>query len=344
METGEHERGRSCLLRVTRMLLAAVIIVFLAVSAVVVLSIERKTEWRHFRARETYCQGAMDTLAKQMSSLPRVYYERYFYRNEAVRAKPDHAPLTSDDLHFVMMSTYKYHETRVKPALDSWAQQVRHFVTVSDREDASVKAVTWPYFADRDGYRDAGLKSLYGLRDVVLDAIGDGVFAQTRWVVLVDDDTWLNVPHLVEFLAAFDHRFPVMFGYVLDYSAAGAPYEVEPPYVQGGAAIVLSHEAARILGPLVGTEVCPYTNYSDTTLGRCCWRHGVVPVHSSRFHWDGPPVLPWANTGDVKPLMAEVADAISYHYVKPEQQLELTLVAAEAHRTGSFRHKPLPTA
>ena len=61
-----------------------------------------------------------------------------------------------------------------------------------------------------------------------------------KWFLFVDDDTWINVPALLDYFGAYSETLPVAFGYVWDdVWARGAVYS-------GGAGIIMSRSAFRI--------------------------------------------------------------------------------------------------
>lgn len=279
--------------------------------------------------------------AASLTSERMVIFERRFVDAPcAVLPAGGSRAITTDDLVFVMMTHFRYHETRVASSLRTWAKDCPHFVVASDRADPLYRAITWPFFETRTGYFDAGLKPLFGLAHVMREP----ALSQKKWYVLVDDDTWINIPLLLDFLSKYNPEYPVMFGHVFDYGAMGPPYEVEPPYLQGGAGEVLSYAAASTLAPLLATDACPYANYSDTTIGRCAWANNVVTVHSSQFSWLAPRTL-WGDVNNERsygwPLMpAHIGDAISFHYVPPDRMDELTEIGNASWRVGKYRALP----
>jgi hypothetical protein len=60
-----------------------------------------------------------------------------------------------------------------------------------------------------------------------------------RWFVLADDDTWVNIPALLDFAARYDSRCPVVFGYV--WSKIWSDHDLD--YHSGGAGLLMSQEA-----------------------------------------------------------------------------------------------------
>lgn len=99
-----------------------------------------------------------------------------------------------------------------------------------------------------------------------------------RWVLLADDDTFIQVDSLLDFIARYDAEVPALFGYVLsDAHVLGYDYPC------GGAGMLLSAGAYDILAPrLLGD--CPLLAFNDLTLGFCAHSQGIPVIHHPGMH------------------------------------------------------------
>ena len=99
---------------------------------------------------------------------------------------------------------------------------------------------------------------------------------RTRWILRSDDDVYVKVPQLLEFLAPLDHREPLYIG------QAGRGRGVEEGklglgwhhnFCMGGPGVLLSSEALRLTAPLLPTCLASLvTQHEDVELGRCVTR------------------------------------------------------------------------
>lgn len=77
----------------------------------------------------------------------------------------------------------------------------------------------------------------------------------------VDDDTYVIVEHLKEFLSQFDHRKPYYLGF---------QFERNGRYHSGGSGYVLSNAAVKILAEkgFHNKTACPFSRYEDVGIGQ----------------------------------------------------------------------------
>ena len=101
---------------------------------------------------------------------------------------------------------------------------------------------------------------------------------KASWVLLADDDTFVQVEELLDFVSRYDAQLPVLFGYVLsDAHVLGYDYPC------GGAGMLLSASAYDLLAPRILTD-CPLLAFNDLTLGFCAHAQGVPMVHHHGMH------------------------------------------------------------
>ncbi|CAK9117583.1 unnamed protein product [Durusdinium trenchii] len=103
-------------------------------------------------------------------------------------------------------------------------------------------------------------------------------FPVPNWVVLADDDTFIHVDALLDFIAGHDPEVPALFGYILsDAHVLGYDYPC------GGAGMLLSFAAYDVLAPRLLAD-CPLLAFNDLTLGFCAHSQSVPVVHHPGMH------------------------------------------------------------
>ena len=142
--------------------------------------------------------------------------------------------LCRDDVGFIVMSSVDY-QHRMLAVQQTWARElapgavmfmnggVGGTVAPGNRGNINTKDVK---YEGRHSYYAAQSHQFLGIRS--------GRFnTEKKWVMLVDDDTLVNVAHVVRWLERFDPNDMLLLGHVL--AAYGC--------VWGGAGMVLSHAA-----------------------------------------------------------------------------------------------------
>ena len=192
----------------------------------------------------------------------------------AMRRAPALSPTRLSHV-YVMIMAGSVKRARAVALRQTWTQHMPHTLMVGDVSDASIGMVTLPELYNRSGYADAQQRSLRGLLEAVKLAPAD-----TRWVIMVDDDTWLNPLELLRFLRPLEWRLPVVLGYL--FEDPGIPlYQ----WVGGGSGMLLSMPAARVLAKeLYPSCFAAKADCNDYTLGECCWQHGIPQVRGLTVH------------------------------------------------------------
>ena len=157
---------------------------------------------------------------------------------------------------------------------------------------------------------------------VTADAIatslrGEALRGELDWVLLCDDDTFINVPALLSLLRenTLDAQLPLMFGNVFDRVTGNK----DLAFSAGGAGIIMSAVTARLLASALYTPLCPDVYLNDDSIGQCAVRLNVSNVHSALL-MNGLEGMRW-KTYDLTP---HKHTAISWHYITDDlaQQLQ----------------------
>ena len=106
------------------------------------------------------------------------------------------------------------------------------------------------------------------------------------WTLLVDDDSYVNVPHLLRYASRFNASRPYLFGHVLDgiWPAART--------LSGGAGMLLSRAALAAFGAALAARRMPLPprgTPNDEHIVRWARRLGVLCVHSNLFSYSSLP-------------------------------------------------------
>ena len=191
----------------------------------------------------------------------------------------------------------------------TWAKNVDNVLIFGDVNDAKVEMQTLPELAGKNNYFDAQHRQLHGL----VYALQNSTLAQLPWVLLVDDDSWVNIRELPSFLHGWNPDAPLLFAFIAT-QVANEPNRVWPA---GGAGMLLTREAARRLSEALYTPACPFEHFNDMTIGRCAWAIGIALVHSPLF-------VPEAETiFNSITAYGKMRSEVSIHRVTPARMAEL---------------------
>ena len=229
---------------------------------------------------------------------------------------------------------------RMRTALDTWLNDdVRsRAIFFSDMDDPALRMVTLPSLRDMWEFRFAQHRQLRGLRwlfnfttppalnasqqwetrdvdhlapvsDPVALALRDEVLrGEVQWVVLVDDDTFVNIPALLSFLRenTAASSLPLFFGNVFD-RVTGAK---DLAYSAAGSGIIMSVQAARMIARVIWTPVCLDVYLNDDSIGVCAVKLNITNVHTALLQ-NGLEGMYWKQY-ELKPFKQT---AITWHYI-----------------------------
>eukprot|EP00931_Biecheleriopsis_adriatica_P124412 TRINITY_DN99545_c0_g1_i1.p1 TRINITY_DN99545_c0_g1~~TRINITY_DN99545_c0_g1_i1.p1 ORF type:complete len:680 (+),score=128.62 TRINITY_DN99545_c0_g1_i1:32-2071(+) len=109
-----------------------------------------------------------------------------------------------------------------------------------------------------------------------------GLSPNTRWVVIIGDDVYVNLARLYYFLAAHtsadDH--PVMFSHVLSDTEV---YDFDMPCLNDGG-LILSRSAFDQLAKHASCKTCPFIGSDSMSLSYCSFYNAVPMVHVPGIH------------------------------------------------------------
>lgn len=253
----------------------------------------------------------LNMILSESRKLEKVIYYRNSWPNDFIDI---------EEVVFLMMSSKKNRLKALKSVI-TWLSLTRHFYIFADENDSSIPHfITLPELRGKSSYDDAQHRQLRGMKWL---RTHKPRLSNKNWFVLVDDDTWINIPALLHFLHHYSPELPVNFGFVWD-----DVWELGKSVQSGGAAMVLSRMAFHNLADNLYTDKIPFDKLNDVTLANGCKALGIVLVHSDKFHWNTVETVPKNDRLMVYP--PNYLQKISYHYINSlEMSMQMTCDVAK---------------
>lgn len=121
---------------------------------------------------------------------------------------------------------------------------------------------------------------------------------RTSWILRLDDNAYVNIPKLIQWLKSIDHQQPLYIGQGGTGRHNGPAIHFPPGkyFCMGGGGVILSQQTLGQLGPKLDQcfkSEC-LTNHEDVELGRCILTHvhiGCTNAYDSKilfYHHYGP--------------------------------------------------------
>ncbi|CAJ0564279.1 unnamed protein product, partial [Mesorhabditis spiculigera] len=248
--------------------------------------------------------------------------------DEMVEISPAADALPRSGSLFCYVLTSARHHARVPAVNETWLPRCDHgqFYTNAPIEIDGQLADTIPFstvFAGlEDKYENLFFKTIYALHYSYTHISRD-----FDWYFKADDDTYVVVENLREYLSHLDPNEPHFAGFRMKPS-------LENGYNSGGAGYVLSREAMRQFDGLLyrNTTTCPDDIYEDLGLARCLANIGIFPqdTRNSRgqqrfngYHYNdifgGWITNNWIFDPQITSLKAIGQDLISLHHIAPNE-------------------------
>lgn len=196
------------------------------------------------------------------------------------------------------------HQTKAKAVKDTWGRRCNKLVFISTTLDNDLDVLLVNVTEDRIhlwGKTQQGLKQVY-----------ENYGNDFDWFLKADDDTWIFMENLRNFLYAYSPDTPIYFGCKLK------PYV--PQGYMSGSGYVLSREAVRRFNEdaLIDDQKCwnGTEGNEDVEIGKCLYNVGVLAgdsrddINRSRF-------LPFPPDGLIRNLFGESwLDNTTYYEIK----------------------------
>ena len=155
---------------------------------------------------------------------------------------------------------------------------------MSDREQVSTGEETTDALRGRRGYWDAQARHFEGLR-LLYSRAGSAPLPQ--WTLLVDDDSYVIVRHLLRYASRFDASEPVLIGHALD-----KVFGPNTRTLSGGAGMLLSRAALARFGRALSEGEMPLPSRgvpNDQHIVHWARRLGVRLLHANALAYSALP-------------------------------------------------------
>jgi hypothetical protein len=227
-------------------------------------------------------------------------------------------------------------QSKAKAVLESWGEGIENLLLISDENNKDLGSIS---FDTVRGVPKSGMSvypddpsqqaQIWGMKYINSNDNYKHL-RHKKWFFIADDDSWVNIPALLDLISRYDSRCPVVFGYVWSKI-----WIEDLDYHSGGAGLLMTGDAFRILSEAFYTSECPFRQYHDITFGRCAWTKKVQIVHHRGFFYDPP-----ERSKDRHEMiwLPEIGEAISYHYVTAREMRMMTQYVNQR-----WQYRPLNT-
>jgi hypothetical protein len=200
-----------------------------------------------------------------------------------------------------IITTRKYRESRLKYILDTWYKDLEDVIIVTDEESNDLPMIK---FGDDDSYETNVPKNFFALN------IFGEKYNDFDWYMVLDDDTFLNYENLKKYLETQDKESIFMLG----HSNSGCfPQDPTLDYSSGGAGYVFNNNTMKLLSKIESRY--SLSRFADVNVGFYCRDNNIKIIDNILFNPSTPEAC---NVSE-----DNIKDAISFHYVIGEKQLEL---------------------
>jgi hypothetical protein len=154
-------------------------------------------------------------------------------------------------------------------------------------------------------------RSLRGLQ-YVLRTLDD---INLQWIYMADDDTYYEIRELVALVRPFRSEIPVIISH--QFRGRMRWTGTYDSHSSGGAGMLISISAARLLAAALYTDKCTYQRANDVTISHCSRKLKIPQVHfhSMQPDWDGFSAMP----AHALSSYSELGGAVSAHRLVPTE-------------------------
>ena len=257
------------------------------------------------RKQEDRAKPYLQDLLQMAAHTQKGYFLEHVLTEMLASRAPGMTTLKTRNVFFIIMCSSQ-NKDRIQNVVNGWLPWAPHHALVTDApvplDDQHMEHAARQVVVDVSEYNDqkhdpqsygaANLRHLVALKtlDPPLDV---------DWVALVDDDTFVNIPMLTQFVRQFPSTLPLAFGRVFEPLDGQTPTN-SSTWFSGGGGILLSRKAPDMISRHLFEHECPLVmGINDVTIGQCCSALGVAKVHSRMFQdVDIEPTHSYTNVDD----------------------------------------------
>lgn len=218
-------------------------------------------------------------------------------------------PVDIDEVAFLILGCKKLSH-RLLSQFQSWIPHTRHYFFFTDKPVKKLPNVIVISSNTADsfgsGYLSAGERHWQSV--LWLKREKPELLKKLKWMVLSDDDTWFNIPKLLDVLSNYNPDYNVAVGQVFHDL-----FTKNRTFLQGGSGMVFSRSASLAISNQLFKPWCRYNKHGDLSLWNCYKVAGTLLVHSDRFHQWSVELEKVENKYILKP--SQFVNAVSYHYI-----------------------------
>ncbi|XP_034460548.1 beta 3-glucosyltransferase a isoform X2 [Hippoglossus hippoglossus] len=184
-------------------------------------------------------------------------------------------PVNEADMFVAVKTCQKFHSERVPVIKKTWEKDALFLEYYSDHADPAIPTINLGVPNTERGH--------CGKTFAILQRYLSSTVPDTKWLLVVDDDTLISLPRLRVLLSCYDPSEPVCLGERYGYGLSQGGYS----YITGGGGMVFSREAVVQLlksGCKCYSDDAP----DDMVLGMCLNALGLPITHSPLFHQARP--------------------------------------------------------
>ena len=184
---------------------------------------------------------------------------------------------------------------RLQACVDTWALKKNVLVFSDENRGCSIKC------SDESGYAYCPQKVRYGMQYVKRMLV---MYGRIDWLFFCDDDTYVNVPRLEEYLSHKDENRTV-------YGNRISLYKKDPKlkYLSGGSGYAMKPETLELI--VQKLKKVKHTTFADVMVGYAIKKARLKLVDDGVFHMDGP----W----DYNYTIEEAGQKVTFHHLEPNQ-------------------------
>ncbi|XP_036392722.1 beta 3-glucosyltransferase a [Megalops cyprinoides] len=184
-------------------------------------------------------------------------------------------PVKKEDVFVAVKTCKKFHAERVPVVKKTWERHAALLEYYSDHADPTIPTIDLGVPNTERGH--------CGKTFAILERFVSNAVPQTKWLLIVDDDTLISLPRLWALLRCYDPSEPVCLGERYGYGLGQGGYS----YITGGGGMVFSRAAVT---RLLSSGCRCYSNDApdDMVLGMCLNALGLPVTHSPLFHQARP--------------------------------------------------------
>ncbi|XP_058490835.1 beta 3-glucosyltransferase a [Solea solea] len=188
-------------------------------------------------------------------------------------------PVHKEDIFVGVKTCKKFHSERVPVIKETWEKDALFLEYYSDHDDPSIPTINLGVPNTERGH--------CGKTFAILQRFLSSSVPNTKWLLIVDDDTLISLHRLRALLSCYDPSDPVCLGERYGYGLSQGGYS----YITGGGGMVFSREAVV---QLLNSGCKCYSNDApdDMVLGMCLNALGLPVTHSPLFHQARPEDYP----------------------------------------------------